>query len=147
MQFLALLGKHLKDDEVIELLEGFDMDVVYDFDRFHEGQPDRYWASAKDAGIQLRFDTSQTLDCIFIYMLPSDGFIACSENEMDIPVFATAAATESFGKSQHSEIAKGSAEFLGINRNWVRLAFSSHSVHYEFRGSSLALITVTRTAR
>jgi hypothetical protein len=32
-----LHGLNLKSDEVIDLLERFKMDVIYDFDRLHEG--------------------------------------------------------------------------------------------------------------
>jgi hypothetical protein len=56
MEFLPLLGKHLKDDEVIEVLEWANMEVVYDFDRLHENTPDVYWASATAEGFQFRFD-------------------------------------------------------------------------------------------
>ena len=61
MQFLPLLGRQLKDNDVIDILEGFEMEIVYDFDRLHEGQPDKYWASAKQAGFQLGFDADQSL--------------------------------------------------------------------------------------
>jgi hypothetical protein len=39
MQYLPLLGKHLKDDDVVEVLEWADAEVVYDFDRTHENMP------------------------------------------------------------------------------------------------------------
>jgi hypothetical protein len=52
MNFLALLGKKLKDDDVIELFERAHIHVVCDFDRSHENVPDRYWAAAKKEGFQ-----------------------------------------------------------------------------------------------
>jgi hypothetical protein len=89
MHVLPLLGKATKDDVVIDLLEDLEMSVIYDFDRLHEGQPDKYWAAAKQAGIQLRFDESQTLDVIFLYIVPDEGFAAYKQRDLDIPIFAS----------------------------------------------------------
>ncbi len=50
MKFLPLLGKLLKDDEVVAVLEQADMEVIYDFDRLHENTPDKYWAESKKHG-------------------------------------------------------------------------------------------------
>ena len=147
MQLLPLLGKQLKDDVVIEVLEGFGMEVVYDFDRLHEGQPDKYWASAKQAGFQLGFAADQTLECCFLYITPSDGFAAFSQGDSDVPHFTTAAEVQSFGESQSLQISKGCADFMGVARDWARLGFAEHSVHYEYHGGRLALITVTRSKR
>ena len=41
MHLLQLLGQSLKDDDVIDILEGLEMDVINDFDRLHEGQTDK----------------------------------------------------------------------------------------------------------
>ncbi|NYF20784.1 hypothetical protein HDC36_002245 [Xanthomonas sp. JAI131] len=54
MTALSLLGKSLKDEEIIDILEQFDVDVVYSFDRIHENTPDVYWAAIKSAGFQRR---------------------------------------------------------------------------------------------
>jgi len=35
MEFRQLRGKLMKDDDVIEVLEHYDMRVIYDFDRTH----------------------------------------------------------------------------------------------------------------
>lgn len=147
MQLLPLLGRQLKNDDVIDVLEDFDMEVVYDFDRLHEGQPDKYWASSKQAGLQLGFDADQSLEVVFVYISPSDGFSAFSQRDCDIPLFTTAAEVQSFGESQGLQVSKGRAEFIGIARDWVRLGFATHSVHYEYHGGSLALITVTQGQR
>jgi hypothetical protein len=43
MHLLPLLGKSLKDDDVIDILDDMEIDVIYDFDRLHEGQPHTGW--------------------------------------------------------------------------------------------------------
>jgi antitoxin YobK len=147
MHLLPLLGKQLKDDDVIDILESMEMDVIYDFDRLHEGQPDTYWAASRKAGIQLRFDAAQTLDTIFLYITPDNGFAAFSPRDCDVPVFTTATEVQAFGEAQRLQLSKGKTDFLGVSRDWIRLGFGSYSVHYELRAGSLALVTVSRSER
>ena len=144
MKFLPLLGKRLKDDEVLDILESLDMHVIYEFDRLHEGQPDVYWTAAKQEGFQLRFDEAQRLGAIFLHITPSDGFGPISQQDCDIPFFATKQEVESFDEAQLLQVTKGSAGFLGISREWVRLEFASHSIHYEYHAGNFALVTISR---
>lgn len=143
MKFLPLLRKKLKDDEMIEILEGLDMDVIYDFDRLHEGQPDMYWAASKEDGFQFRFDEAQALDVVFLYITPSDDYAAISRHDCDVLFFGTKEDALAFGEAQHLQVAKGSADFLGVGSEWVRLGFAAHSIHYEFHGGKLARVTIT----
>ena len=145
MKFLPLLGKKLKDDEVIEILEGLDMDVIYEFDRLHEGQPDIYWAAAKSEGFQFRFDETQQLEVIYLHIAPDDGYAAVSQHNCDITFFASKQEVETFCEAQHLQVAKGRGDFFGVSREWVRLGFASYSIHYEFHTDSLALVTISRT--
>jgi hypothetical protein len=142
--FLPLLGKMLKDDEMIEILEGSDMEVIYDFDRLHENVPEIYWATSKPQGFQFRFDDSQRLKVVFLHVVPGDGYAAVSQHDCDVPFFDSRQDVEAFGETQHLQVTKGSADFLGVNREWVRLGFSSHSIHYEFRAGSLAMVSISR---
>ena len=144
MHLLPLLGKLLKDDDIIDILDGMEMVVIYDFDRLLEGQPDKYWAAAQEAGIQFRFDEAQTLDTIFLYIAPDEGFAACAQRDSDVPIFTTAAEVQTFGEAQRLQISKGRADFLGVSRDWIRLGFEAYSVHYEFRAGSLARVAISR---
>jgi hypothetical protein len=146
MHVLPLLGKALKDDDVIDLLEDLEMPVTYDFDRLHEGQPDKYWAAAQQAGIQLRFDESQTLDVVFLYIEPDEGFAAYKQGNLDVPIFANIPETQSFGESHRLQIKTGRADFLGVISDWIRLGFGTHFVHYDFSAGRLARVTVMRDA-
>src|ERR1700722_13471463 len=121
MHLIPLLGKPLKDDDVIDILDAMEMDVIYDFDRLHEGQPDKYWAASQMAGIQLRFDEAQTLDTIFLYITPDEGFAAYTRRDSDVPVFTTAGEAQAFGEAQHLQVSKGRTDFLGVSRDWIRL--------------------------
>lgn len=144
MHLLPLLGKPLKDDDVIDVLDSFEMKVIYDFDRLHEGQPDTYWATSQESGIQLRFNEAQILDTIFLYITADESFAPYSQKDSDVPVFLTAAEALAFGEARRLQIAKGSADFLGVTRDWIRLGFGAYSVHYEFRAGALSLVTISR---
>jgi hypothetical protein len=144
MKFLPLLGKKLKDDEVIEILEGLDMKVIYDFDRLHENMPDIYWATSKPKGFQLRFDEAQRLDVIFLHITPSEGCAAFSQRDCDIPFYKSKQEATEFGEAQRLQLAKGDTDFQGVSREWVLLGFAAYSIHYEFHAGHLALVTISR---
>jgi hypothetical protein len=144
MKLLPLLGKQLKDDEIIEILEGLNIDVIYEFDRLHENQPDIYWAASKPEGFQFSFDEKQKLEVVFLHITSSDGYAAFSQLDCDIPFFASKQEVMAFGETQRLELAKGNADFQGISREWVRLGFATHSIHYEFHAGHLALVTISR---
>ena len=135
MQLITLLGLGLKSDEIIEILEYFDLSVVYDFDRLHEGTDDRYWASAKRAGFELGFGHDQVLETIFMYAAPRSGFSAFDHSLAGVPfhqsleeavrVFTTASTPYQTGQS------------------WIKGRFDEYALHYEFEsGGALALVTV-----
>ena len=77
MKYIDLLGKQLKSDDVIDVLESDDLDVIYSFDRLHENQPDVYWVASKAEGVQMRFNEDQALDTLFFYIQPDEGFSPC----------------------------------------------------------------------
>lgn len=113
MKLLQFLGKHLKNPEVTEILDHLEMDVVYDFDRLYEGQPDKYWAASQQAGLQFRFDSAQTLDTIFLYIQPDEGFSTCTQGDLDVPLLMSITQAEIFGEAQHLQVSKGTSVFLG----------------------------------
>lgn len=60
MKYVDLLGKQLKSDDVIDVLECDDLDVINAFDRLHGNQPDDYWVSSRAEGVQMRFNPHQS---------------------------------------------------------------------------------------
>jgi hypothetical protein len=144
MEFLSLLGKQIKDDEVIDVLEGYDMEVIYEFDRLHEGMPDEYTSVSKPDGFEFHFDESQTLQNIFLYRAELYNFSPISPNECDVPLFDSTAEAQAYGEAQQLNVRTGTAELLGVKRDSVKLHFETHSIHYEFREGVLALVTLSR---
>ena len=145
MQFAKLLGTKLKDDLVMEILEQYDMDVVYNFDRTHEGMEDIYWAASKENGFQFRFNENQILDTVFLYMVPREGFTQINRSEIDIPVY------ESFLEAKNDFESKG-IEFTNYPsddpndkwfQRWIKGSYGTYTMHYEFKDKKLRMITLS----
>lgn len=144
MKFLPLIGKQLKDDEVIELLEDYDAIVTYDFDRLHENIPDKYVATSEQQGFELVFDANQVLETIFLYVQSRNDFhpIELADIE-DIQIFASVADVEAHCSNAGIPCLKGRGTFrLAPNTTWARIDTSRASIHYEFVEKCLSLITV-----
>ncbi|MEM5450769.1 hypothetical protein AB3X91_06455 [Paraburkholderia sp. BR14263] len=138
MQLVSYLGKNLKSDSVIEVLEHFDMDVVYDFDRLHENTADSFSSSAKSAGFEFRFDETQRLSVIWCYIRPRSGFSAISSDVIGVPCFNAYAAAMHFATSagiKTSQAKDGAA--------WIRFEQQGVWTHYEFSDDQLSLVTLT----
>ena len=148
MDLIPLLGAKLKDDAIIELLELWDCDVIYDFDRLHENTPDQYWASAKSAGLQLRFDEDQVLQCVFVHVAPSHGddFSAADLYSTDIPSLSSTEDVVAYAESNRLQTTSGRGVLFDQVRDWVRIGYGNHSIHYEFRNGSLGLVTISKTS-
>lgn len=137
MNLTVLLGLALKSDEVIEMLEIFDLSVVYDFDRLHENSEDQYWVSAHQAGFELRFNAHQVLDTIFLFVLPRGKFSAIDPSVAGVPFYP------SFGAARTAFAEKGIQYREGSEQGYVKGDFGDQTVHYEFNASgNLALVTL-----
>ena len=140
MNLIPLIGRNLKDPEIIDLLEHFEASVVYDFDRHFENMPDRYWAHLYDEGLLLRFDEAQLLDTIFVYLTPVEGFSPNSGDSLDFPLFRNKAAARAFAKENQLPFTQ--------NRDtpdvplWIRIEQQSCFVHYQFSGDGLTMVTL-----
>jgi hypothetical protein len=141
MKFLPLLGETLKSDEIVDILECYDTDVVYDFDRTHENMPDAYRAACTSQGFQFCFDADQKLKTIFIYLENREGFEPIQITEIeDIQIFSDVASVEAHCISAGKECKKGA--IAGRNQSWARIDTADSSIHYEFLEGRLGMITV-----
>ncbi len=135
MNFLQLLGRPLKSDDVIEVLEDFDMPVTYDFDRLHEGTEDLFWSESRPYGFQFRFNEAQILDVAFLYVAAHSGFSPVNLAATDVPAFASLEeARSAFERS---------GQTFKTGDGWIKVLGPQHSVHYEFRDAGLALVTLS----
>jgi hypothetical protein len=145
MKFAPMLGRHLKDDEVVEVLEAFDMSVIYDFDRLHENADDVYWSGSKDDGFLFRFDHNQVLNVVFLYVMPRSGYSPVNTRVLDVQIYdsleqaSLACVTKGIPHRQQDGLADNP------DHAWIKLDFGNHTVHYEFLGRKLSLITLEHT--
>lgn len=138
MNLVTYLDRKLKDDAVIELLEHYDMEVVYQFDRLHENTADTYSSTAKSAGFELRFNEHQILETIWCYVNARDGFTPVDTSILGVPCY-----------SSFKEASK-EAEVSGVRLStspsgseaWIRLDEERLWRHYEFVDGALALVTL-----
>ncbi len=143
MKYLPLLGKALKNAEIIDLFETNDIDVVYDFDRCYENMPDQYWATSHDLGIQINFDEDQILKTIFIYMTSEDEFTPADILNSDITIFDSKPAVRNHALENNINITEGHTTFLGTESDWIRFDYPDHRIHYEFSGGQLKKVRLT----
>lgn len=140
MQLSDYIGKRLKSDDVIEILERFDMSVIYDFDRLHEDAADRYSASARSAGFELGFDEQQVLCTIWCYIQPVSGFSAIDPAIVGARCFATFA--EAVLHAEKAGIGTSQSKDAG---SWIRFEYERTPwVHYQFSEGRLEMVTVMR---
>jgi hypothetical protein len=139
MQLSKFIGAHLKSAETIELLEYFEMPVIYDFDRLQENAADSYSAPAKQAGFELRFDEQQILEVIWCYVLPRSGFSAINPDIVGVASFGTFPSAKAHADQHGIKISRSKAD-----EAWIRFEYDGLWVHYEFQDSELALITLTK---
>lgn len=144
MNIVPLLGCSLKSDEIMEFLELWDADVVYDFDRLHENVPDEYHAAVKRAGVQMVFDETQALTTVFLHVNARDDFTEFDLLQSDIQPFDTIENAKDFAAKRGISATQGNAVLFGIGRDWIKFEFGTHSVHYEFIAGALDMVTVTR---
>jgi hypothetical protein len=144
MNFSALLGKQLKDDEVVDVLETYDMTVVYEFDRSHENMDDLYWSDAKQEGFQFGFNKEQILYVIFLYISASDGFEPIDKTILNFPLYAT------FDDAQKSFIADGISYRQSVgdpgsstNKWWIKGDFGQFTRHYQYKDGCLFRVTLS----
>lgn len=145
MQYSKLLGKQLKDDSILEILEHFDIDVVYAFDRTHEGMEDVYWATSQENGFQFRFNEAQKLDTIFLYIVSRDGFTPISYNEIDVPIYESFAEAKSAFEKAGLEYVKSPGEDPNDKwfQRWIKANLGHLTTHYEFKDGQLRMITLS----
>lgn len=142
MNLYKLLNCSLKSDELIELFEHYEVDVIYSYDRLHEGLEDSYYGSISELGLQFIFDENQKLRTIFIYVHGNEEFAKANLSELEISAYEDKMSVLNFAKENGIEYTDGETSFLGEMRAWAKMVLSNHSIHYEFRDGSLGLVTL-----
>ena len=143
MKLADYLGKQLKSEEVVDLIEANGLEVVYEIDRLREGAPDSYHVSDKSAGFEILFDETQRARTIFCHVIAEDGFSAVDPAVVGVPFLYSIAEVEATGRAMECEFSrKEGIEFLGRELSWAKLTFGTRAWHYEFENAALRKITL-----
>lgn len=141
MNFLELLGRALKDDEVIELLEDEEVEVTYDFDRLFEGTEDEYNACFHDGGFALKFNAEQQLVTMFLHVVETDEYQAADIEDEALPLYSTYDEAKAAFQSAGVEIATPPD-----GQGWIKGVFPQYTAHYQY-GPELQMITVSAISK
>jgi len=141
MTHLDLLGTPLKSEFLFDLLETYDVQVVYGYDRTHENLPDEYHAEVSELGLQFVFDENQMLRTLFMTPMEITTFNPFEDDER-VRRFASKADAREYAKENDVPTSEGESDFMGERRDWIRFEGATHSVHYEFVDSALKMITL-----
>lgn len=144
MTLLELLGSNLKSDFLNDLFETYDVQVVYEYDRTHEGIADGYQAEIQDLGLQFVFDERQMLTTLFMTPVEVTTFNPF-EVDPSMHKFPTKAEAVRYARDNGLKTAEGTAEFMGEQKDWIRFEGATHSIHYEYVDAELRLITLQTT--
>ena len=141
MDLSKLLGVGLKDDQMLDVLEGFSIeDVVYEFDRTHENMPDAYWAGTKQDGFLLRFNQHQICDVVFCYIEPAEGYSRINPQIIGVTTYGSYAEAEQACKRLNLKYTVARPDMQG---GWVRIDDGPFRTHFQFKGGALARVTLS----
>lgn len=145
MTHLDLLGIDLKSDVLNDLFETYHADVVYRYDRTNENAPDEYMACVPELGLEFIFDSKRKLRTLFMTNVVSEGFNPFEQDAQRLPKFSSKAEAVRYASTNAIQISQGCTDFLGEQRDWIKLEYTSHSVHYEFVDAQLNMVTIQAT--
>ena len=144
MEFINLIGINLKDDVMLEILEHYDIEVIYDFDRTHENMEDRYWVTSEQNGFQFRFNENKELDVIFLYLSEEDGFTPIDKADLGLPVYETFDNAEtSFSENKIPYIQSQGEPGSEMYKAWIKASFNNYTVHYQFEENIINMVTIS----
>lgn len=90
MRYIDVIGKSLKSDFMMDLFETYDVDVIYVYDRTHEGMDDEYNASVPKLGLEFRFDQEQNVATLFMKKKEMEDLIRSRVPILEIHLFCQA---------------------------------------------------------
>jgi len=141
MKYLDLLGMHLKNNVLCDLFETYDVQVIYAYDRMHEGFADEFQAEIPDLGLVFLFDNKQVFNTLFIRQVDVDTFNPFEEDN-SLMRFNSKTDAMQYATNHGIQITEGKVDFMGELRDWIRFEFGNYSIHYEYVQSKLHMITL-----
>lgn len=142
MKYLNLLGVDLKNDFLCDLFETYDVQVIYEYNRTHENLPDEYRAEIPALGLQFVFDERRIFKTLFMKQFAISIFNPFDEDDERLLKSGSKAEALQYTRDNGMPYSEGKADFMGEERDWVRLEYEGYSVHYEYVNFLLRRITI-----
>jgi len=145
MDYVDLIGTPLKSDILLDLFETYDVDVIYSYDRSHENMDDEYTAEIPEMGLGFIFDSSQHLATVFMKFVDHSGFNPFKGIDPRSVTFKSGVEAMEYAKERSIEAKHSEAkhdDFFGAIPEWVKFNFNSFSVHYQFQGGAVEMVTL-----
>ena len=145
MEYIDLLGSHLKNDFLLDIFETYDVEVLYRYDRNHEGMDDEYVAEIPDMGLEFLFDSAQCVKALFMKSVVHSGYNPFQGSDPRSAPFKTGIeamewAAERSIDAEHQE--SMTDEILGEIHEWVKLRYEMYSIHYQFHDGAVNMVTL-----
>lgn len=130
---------------MMDLFETYDVDVIYVYDRTHEGTDDEYNASVPKLGLEFRFDQEQNLATLFMKEKGDGGFNPFSGSDPRDPPFLSGSEAISYAQLHNIKYLYKPATVdprWGEVPEWIKFLHGSYSIHYEFGSSGVNMVTL-----
>ncbi|GGD62757.1 hypothetical protein [Lacimicrobium alkaliphilum] len=145
MKYIELIGISLKSDILLDLFETYDVDVVYRYDRNHEGMDDEFTAEIPDMGLEFLFNSSQELTTLFMRNVKHSGFNPFDDPDPRRVPFNTGIEAMEWAKEQSIDAQYQESKtdpLFGEIPEWVKLNFETFFIHYQFENGSVTMVTL-----
>jgi len=142
MKIVDFLNKSLKSEELVELFEDYDVDVIYSYDRLHEGMEDSYSGKIAELGLEFSFDENQILKTIFIFTQQTGDYSPANVDELNIQTFPSKANAIDFAKKNNINYKEGNGNFMSKELDWVKFMLGQNSIHYQYSNGILNQVTL-----
>lgn len=145
MRYIDTIGTSLKSDFLMDLFETYDVDVIYAYDRTHEGIDDEYNALLPQLGLEFRFNQEQKLTTLFMKESRAGGVDPFMGPDPRDPPFSTGHEGVLYAEANDIEYVYKAATVnlnFGAIPEWIKFLFGSYSIHYQFGTSGITMVTL-----
>lgn len=133
----SFIGRQLKDDLILDLIERHELKVHYNLDTLHENRPDEYWIEDFAHGMALVADERQMITTCFIYLRPLEGYLAYT------------GALPGIAPASNTLLGMGAPTLQGTwqEQSWVRFDTPALVTHYSFDQEGPRMLTFMHPSR
>ncbi len=131
------IGLSIKSDEFIEVLEAYDLKVIYDYDRTHENMDDVYWIHDYDNGCTFQANQDQIVVVAFIYLRALE----------DHKAFHWLISGITIDKNEIKELGNPTKTGTYKGQSWVRYDEKNISTHYSWDAMGPRMLTFSHLSR